>query len=142
MDEDAVRKALAFDPAWERAARAAWLELMDLAVWGDLRSSRLGATTKIRKRALEIGEKLRSLAADRDWIPQPRERLKNALASALNVREGLNELERAAQALDGGVDRGAFGARLAELQQYADALAPFENRWAALLDAQYREDNE
>jgi len=142
MDEDAVRQALAFDPEWERAARAAWLGLMDLAVWGDLRSSRLGATTQIRKRALEIGEKFRSLAADRDWIPHPRERLKNALASALHVREGLNELERAAQALDGGVDRGAFGARLAELQQFADALAPFENRWAALLDAQYREDNE
>lgn len=142
MDEDAVRQALAFDPEWQRAARAAWLALMDLAVWGDLRSSRLGATAKIRKRALEIGEKFRSLAADRDWIPHPRERLKNALASALHVREGLDELERAAQALDGGADRHAFGARLAELQQFADALAAFENRWAALLDAQYRDNGE
>ena len=86
MDQDAVRQALAIDPEWQRAARAAWLALMELAVWGDLRSSQLGATARIRKRALEIGGKFRSLTADRNWIPHPRERLKNALASALHVR--------------------------------------------------------
>ena len=39
MDEDAVRQALAFDREWERAAHAAWLALMDVAVWGNLRST-------------------------------------------------------------------------------------------------------
>lgn len=128
MDEDAVRQALAFDPEWQRTARAAWLALMDLAVWGDLRSR--SARSSEASRQIATGFRIRGM------------RLKNALASALHVREGLDELERAAPALDGGADRHAFGARLAELKQFADALAAFENRWAALLDAQYRDNGE
>lgn len=142
MDEDAIIRALAIDPEWQRAARASWLALMDLAVWGDLRSARLGAMARLRKRVLEVGERTKSVAGDRGWIPSARERVKSALASVLNLRQSLNELVLAAQALDTGADRDAFNMRLAELQRLVDALSPQEAKWAMLLDSQYRGDSE
>jgi hypothetical protein len=139
MDDVAVNEALALDPEWESAARRTWVGLMELVVWGELNSSRLGAVARLRKRALEVGEGLRSLTASRDWIPRSRERLKNALASALNLRESLQALEGAAQSLDGGADRAALRARIADLRRLLERLEPLENRWAVLLDAQHRE---
>ncbi len=53
MDTEAVNQALAIDPEWEAAARLAWLAAMDRAVWGGLKSSRLGATARLRKRLLD-----------------------------------------------------------------------------------------
>ncbi|MBI4194528.1 MAG: hypothetical protein HY526_05555 [Betaproteobacteria bacterium] len=142
MDADEIAGALAIDPAWERAARGGWLALMDLAVWADLRSSRMGATARLRKRVFEVGERLKSVVARPDWIPHPRERLKNALASALHLRRCLEDVFSAAQALDAGADRDAFGARLGDLMRVVEGLAPLEKRWAELLDAQYREDGD
>ena len=142
MDPEAVKQALAIDPEWEAAARQAWLAAMELAVWGDLRSSRLGATARLRKRVLEAGERLKSLVADRAWIPHPREQLKNALGSALNLRDSLNELERAAGSIDGGGDLDAFRADLEALRQVIEKIGPLENSWAHLLDAQYRTDDD
>lgn len=80
MDNEAVKQALALDTAWTSRARQAWLTLMDLAVWGDLGSSRLGTVARVKKWTLEVGEKLKSLTSDRNWIPHPREQLKSALA--------------------------------------------------------------
>lgn len=140
MDEDAIIRALAIDPEWRCAARTNWLALMDLAVWGDLRSSQLGAMTRIRKRVLDVGERARSVTGDREWIPNARERLKNALASVLHLRQSLNELALASRALDGGADRDSFNDRLRKQEHLLDDLAPLESRWAALLDSQYRDD--
>jgi hypothetical protein len=142
VDEQAVDQALVLHAECERTARASWLALLDLAVWGDLRSSRLGALPKVRKRALDAGERLRSMFARRDWIPHPRERLKNALASLSNLQRSLEELERAAAQLDGGADLDWFRSCCAELRNALEPLAPAAERWAALLDSQYREDTE
>jgi len=142
MDSEAVKQALVIDPGWVRSARQAWLALMELAVWGDLGSSRLGVMPRVRKRVLEVGEKFKSLAADRAWIPHPREQVKNALASALGLKESLNELERTAASLDGGADLDAFIVRLGELRRLVAGIAPLEGRWAQLLDSQYREEGE
>lgn len=139
MDSEAVKQALTLAPAWARQARQAWLGLMDLAVWGDLGSARLGAVGRVRKRVLEVGEKLKSLAGDRDWIPHPREQLKNALASALHLRDSLDELARLAGDLDRGADLEALRSGLAELRRLVQELAPLEQRWAQLLDSQYRD---
>lgn len=138
MDADQVRRAVVIDSAWTEEARAAWLALMDLCVFGDVKSTRLGALTRLRKRALETGERLRSMAAARDWIPHPREQLKNALASALNLRESLQNLGAVARDVDGGADRAPLAAAIDRLERLAAALAPRENGWAALLDEQYR----
>lgn len=142
MDRETVKQALAIDPGWTEAARRAWLAVMDLAVWGDLGSSRLGTTARLRKRVLDVGEKLKSLTADRDWIPRPREQVKNALASALGLRDSLTELERAAASLDAGGDLDAFRTGLDELRRLVEKMTPQENRWALLLDSQYGEDGD
>lgn len=142
MDSEAVKQALVIDTGWVSSARQAWLALMELAVWGDLGSSRLGVMPRVRKRVLEVGEKFKSLTADRAWIPHPREQVKNALASALGLRESLSELERTAASLDGGADLDAFIERLVELRRLVASVAPLEDRWARLLDSQYREGGE
>ncbi|MCW5605182.1 MAG: hypothetical protein KIT18_11625 [Burkholderiales bacterium] len=139
MDAATVRQALEVDSAWTREARQTWLALMETTVWGDLRSSRLGATARIRKRALEVGERLSSLTGDREWIPHSRERLKSALAAALHLKESLAGLERAAADIDVGADAAALSAQLNGFRRLVAALDTYEVRWAELLDAQYRD---
>ncbi|MDA8361089.1 MAG: hypothetical protein M0Z44_03715 [Gammaproteobacteria bacterium] len=115
--------------------RAHWLNLMDCAVWGDIKSEKLGAVSKLRKRLLELGERLRSVAADRTWIPKPRERLKNALGSCLNLRETLVLVERAAQELVGGNDLPAFSGELIAFHRLVlTELQAHETAWAAALE--------
>lgn len=137
MDETAVAAALQLDPGWERSARSAWVALIELCVWGDLDSRRLGAMPRLRRQVLEAGERLRRMTAGRDWIPHPRERLKNALASAIALHESLAELERVVHDVEAGVDRSAFCRQLAVLQTLAAQLSAHERRWAELLDQQY-----
>ncbi|MGH8747266.1 MAG: hypothetical protein ACREUK_12350, partial [Burkholderiales bacterium] len=79
LKADAVDRVLACDARWLAALRRNWLALADLALWGGAQSSKLGALPRLRKRILELGERLASLGASRSWIPQPRERLKSAL---------------------------------------------------------------
>ncbi len=139
MDVEAVRAAVTLDAAWVAELRREWVTLMELATWGEVKSSRLGAMTRVRKRVLDVGERLRSLASARDWIPHPREQLKNALGSAFNLKESLTDLERAAKDVDGGADLAAFNASRQRLNQVVlGPLADLENRWAQLLDSQYQ----
>lgn len=113
-----------------------WVALMQLLVFGDLKSKSVGALPKVRKRALELGEKWRSLFAPRDWIPKPREQLKNALGSALALRDALNNLERAAQEIEGGKDFGALSDIIIRMHNLATGpLAERENAWATALAA-------
>jgi hypothetical protein len=134
LDPAEVDRALALDTDWAARLRAMWLDLAAGAVFGDLRAPRVGALPRLRKQVLDAGERLRALTADRAWIPQPRERLKNALASALALRETLDGLASAAREL-GGADGEAFRATLAGLRAAAlDEIAPRANEWAALLD--------
>lgn len=143
MDADEVRRAVTLDPAWVQELRQLWARLMELSVWGDVKSSRLGAMGRLRKRVLELGERLKSLAADREWIPHPREQVKNALGSAHNLKDTLLQLERAAQDVDGGSDRAAFDELMIGLHaRILDPLGPLEYRWAELLDSQYGEDEQ
>lgn len=142
MDSDQVRRAVTLDPRWAEEARTAWLALMDLCVFGDVKSSRLGAMTRLRKRVLESGERLRSLTASRDWIPGPREQLKNALASALNLRESLRNVDAVARDVDGGSARDELARCIARLDALVVQLEPLENAWASMLDAQYHDARE
>jgi hypothetical protein len=134
LDAGEVDRALRLDADWAARLRVLWLDLASNAVFGDLRAPRVGVLPRLRKQVLDAGERLRALIADRAWIPQPRERLKNALASALALRETLDALESAAREVDG-ADGAAFRATLAALRAAAlDELAPRANAWAALLD--------
>lgn len=140
MNEHEVAAALALDEEWLQALRVAWIELADCAVFGDIASSRLGATSRLRRRVLEVGERARALGADREWIPHPRERLKSALAAALTLRESLAELDRALGAIDRGDDRARLVGRVEAFATLVERVLPAsENRWATLLDLQYRD---
>lgn len=142
MDADEVRRSVTLDPAWVDELRQTWLRLMELAVWGEVKSTRLGAAGKMRKRLLDLGERLKSLAADRAWIPHPREQLKNALGSSFNLKDSLLQAERTARDMDAGADLAAFGATLIALHQLLlGRLVELENTWAALLDSQYRDED-
>lgn len=135
MSADEIDEALQLDPAWRRELHDQWLRLLDLLVWGDLKGASPGAAGKARKRALEVGEKLRSVFNDRGWIPQPRERLKNVLGSCLSLRDSLLMLEKAALEIEGGADHEEFAAILIALHQaVVGPLRDRENRWAEMLD--------
>jgi hypothetical protein len=143
LDADAVGRALACDPDWLAALRRDWLVLADLAVWGGAQSSKLGALPRLRKRIMELGERLASLGAPRDWIPQPRERLKSAPATALAAAGLLEQCAQALAELDEGSAHDALAAALTELTRRARApLEELAARWAGMLDSQLGPDNE
>lgn len=138
MDISAVNDALVLDADWRVELRQSWLNLMDVCVWGDLKSSRLGVLTKVRKRLLEVGERLRSLLASRDWIPHPREQIKNALASSYNLKDALLQFERNAQDIDSGSDLERFNELSVRFHiLIVQPLEQYEARWATLLNMQY-----
>ncbi len=137
LDAAQVHAALTLDPQWVAALQAQWRELIDAAVWGDLGMARLGAAPRLRKRLLELGERLKSLTASRNWIPHPREQLKSALAAALGVRETLAAVEAALPELASGPDATRFTATCQALRALLERNLPaHENTWAQLLDAQ------
>lgn len=129
-------KALLDLSALAPGVEADWVALMKVLVWGDLKAKSVGALPKARKRALEVGEKWRSLFAPRDWIPKPREQLKNALGSALALRDALNNLERAVQEIEGGRDFDALSNIIIGMHRLATGpVAERENAWATALEA-------
>ena len=137
IDANRVEAALQFEAAWPAALRAQWLALIAVAVWDDVAMTRLGSAPRLRKRVLELGERLRSLTASRAWIPHPRERLKSALAAALALRETLTALDAMMPELTPGVAADRLRDALAALQATVlSELPQRETAWASLLDAQ------
>lgn len=133
-----VRESFAFDPQPIAALRRDWLALLDLAVFGDVRSSKLGAVDRLRKRLLECGEGLRSLTNDRSWIPHPREQIKGAMGACVKLRDVLLGLDRAAQSVDGGADYAVFEKTLLAFRHdLLRLLEHHETLWATLLEEQY-----
>jgi len=141
LDRGDVEAALVLDAAWADGVRRHWTSLVALAVLGDLKTQRLGALPRFRRKVLDLGERLRSVLADREWIPQPRDQLKNALASALSLRESLAQVEAGAAEIDGGADLDALRAELAAMASALAALEPRMNAWAGLLARRSEEDD-
>ena len=121
-------------------AQAQWMTLMTVAVWGDLKSEQLGLLGKLRKRILDLGERLKSLDGDRAWIPKRRERIKNLLGSCLSARDALLQAERAAQGVTGGRDIGKLSEAFVALHRLITSeLQGHENAWAETLQALNKE---
>lgn len=140
FDPAAVERAFAFDPEQVGRLRRQWAALMETLVWGELRSARLGALPRLRKHFVELGEHLRSMVSDRNWIPRPRERVKGAMGACLNLRDALNQVDRGASTLNGGTDLPGFEKELlAFRQQVLVFLEHHESLWADLLESQYDE---
>lgn len=128
-----IAELLALDPELTATVKKQWQELMDIVVWGELKSANVGALPKLRKRALDVGEKWRSLFNDRAWIPQARERLKSALGSALALHDAQQLLIQAAAPFDGGADHGELLRVIALLGNSEEQLREKQNRWAQAL---------
>lgn len=138
FDPQQLEASFAFDPDTTRDLRERWSRLMTDAVWGDLKTGTIGAVPRLRKRLLELGENLRSLLSDRAWIPHERERVKGAMAAALNLRDSLQQTDRAAKLLNGGEDFAAFEADyLAFRQALLTFLEHHEQVWGDLLESLY-----
>ena len=130
--EDAMQ---VFDRVEHDALRRDWLQLIDLSVWGELKAARLGALPRLRRRVAELGERLAAIDAPRDWIPQSRERLKSALATALAARESLLQCAQALDEMGPGAAREALRAALERVEQRcAPRIAVSAERWARQLD--------
>ena len=137
LDAAQVSAALVLDSAWVATLQSQWQEMIKLAVWGDLTMTRLGSAPRLRKRLLELGERLKSLCADRTWIPHPREQLKSALAAALGVRETLAAVETLLPELADSTDAARLQAVYRTLVTLVEQELPaLENAWAQLLDGQ------
>lgn len=143
FDEHSAAASLEFEDESVSSLHGRWLRLMDLAVWGELKTQKIGAVPRLRKRILEIGEALRSLFGHRDWIPKPRDRIKGALGASMSLRESLLNLERAAKPLDGGEDFPEFEQELlAFRRELLELLERHEPIWAELLDAQDEDEDD
>lgn len=143
LDARQVAASFRFDPERVADLRARWLRLLDLGVWGELKSAKIGAVPRLRKRLLELGENLRSLVSDRTWIPQPREQVKGAMGASLKLRDSVGDLERAVALIEGGADFPRFEHDLLEFRQrLLTLMESHEPIWAGLLDSQYSDDVE
>ena len=142
LDSDTVAQSFAFDADEVHALKQAWLDLVELAMWGELKSAKLGALTRLRKRLTELGEGMRSLFHDRAWIPNARERVKGAMAASLNLRDALLNLERAAKLVEpvpeAPEDFERFEAALLSFRRrLLLTMEQHEQLWAQLLESLY-----
>jgi hypothetical protein len=141
FDLVAVEAAVSVDKMLRDNWRPNWSTLMDIAVWGDLRSHQIGLTGKLRKRVLELGERLRSYVSDRSWIPHPREQIKNALSTSLQTRESIEKVREIVVQFDAGTDLGALQSLWESLSAalMSDVLER-EGLLVQLLNQQYHEE--
>lgn len=141
FDLVAVEAAVSVDKMLRDNWRLNWSTLMDIAVWGDLRSHQIGLTGKLRKRVLELGERLRSYVSDRSWIPHPREQIKNALSTSLQTRESIEKVREIVVQFDAGTDLGALQSLWESLSAalMSDVLER-EGLLVQLLNQQYHEE--
>ena len=142
FDPEQLEHSFAFDPDAVADLRAAWSGLIVAVVWDDLKSSSIGALPRLRKRVLEVGEGLRSLLSDRRWIPHERERVKGAMAASLNLRDSLQQADRAAKLVSGGEDLKPFEERYLSFRKRLLALVEtHEQRWGDLLESLYADED-
>ncbi len=143
FDAQQLEAAFAFDPDAVTDLRERWTRLIADAVWADLKTGTIGAIPRLRKRLLELGENLRSMLSDRAWIPHERERVKGAMAASLNLRDSLQQTDRAAKLLNGGTDFARFEADYLAFRR--DLLALIERHeqcWGDLLESLYDDETD
>jgi len=142
LDPEALERALAFESSRLEALRRDWRAVVDLAVWMPPDSGKLGTLPRLRKRALDLGERLAALGASRAWIPHSRERAKSAVAAALAAAQALEQFEATLAEVGAGAEREALARAFAVLRENAEQpIRDYGNRCARLLEAATREEN-
>jgi len=137
LDRDEIYKQVSISEQEISDFRKQWLGLVDASVFAPIRSDQINLTNRLSKRVFEVGASLKSMSADRAWIPHPREQLKNALGSSVKLRDAMQAVDSMLPQLKDDEASNKFVSQWKEFQNtIIEFLAPLENRWAEILDSQ------
>lgn len=137
LSRDLVKTAFELDQQQIEKIKQCWMTLMEIIVWYDVASTKIGALPRARKRVLEVGESFRSFIASKDWIDQPRQQLKSALGASVKLRDSLTALNTVCAQITEGEDVPRFQSIVSALDEMImNFILPLENQWAELLDSE------
>ena len=136
FDEKEVLASFEFDVDQIQKIKNKWLDVVQLLMWCDVHSKKIGALPRSRKRVLEVGESFGSFISSKAWIPQPRQQLKSALGSSVKLRDGLSALALVNKHITEGSEASKYQQLVKELDEMLMALIlEYEYKWAELLEA-------
>jgi len=137
FDENEIAASFAFDEEKLKQLKAHWLDVMQLLMFGDVGSKKIGALPRSRKRLLEVGESFGSFISSKTWIDQPRQQLKSALGSSVKLRDSLSALGLVNKHITEGADAENYQQEVKALELgFMTLLMHHENLWASILDGQ------
>jgi len=137
FDEKEVLASFDFDQKALEQIKQKWLEVVQLLMWGDVSSKKIGALPRSRKRVLEVGESFGSFISSKNWIVQPRQQLKSALGSSVKLRDSLSALQLVNKHITEGDEAETYQQIVDELDVLLmDLITQYEYQWAELLDSQ------
>jgi len=137
FDEKEVLASFEFDQNRLNDIKTKWLALVQLLMWGDVSSKKIGALPRSRKRVLEVGESFGSFIAEKTWITQPRQQLKSALGSSVKLRDSLSALSLVSKHITEGGDAEKYQHLAKELDEMlVELILEYEYKWADILEAQ------
>ena len=135
FNEKEVLASFEFDNNKIQEIKDKWLEVVQLLMWCDVSSKKIGALPRSRKRILEVGESFGSFISSKQWVPLPRQQLKSALGSSVKLRDGLSALAIVNKHITEGNDANTYQQLVKELDGMLMALIlEYEYKWAELLE--------
>ena len=141
FDEKEVLASFEFKNEQIEKIKSKWLEVVQLLMWCDVSSKKIGALPRSRKRILEVGESFGSFISSKEWITQPRQQLKSALGSSVKLRDSLSALTLVNKHITEGAESEKYQRLVKELDDMLMALIlEYEFKWAELLDNQFGDD--
>ena len=135
FDQNKIKTSFDFDNDEINAIKQKWLDVIQLLMWGNVSSKKIGALPRSRKRVLEVGESFGSFISDKSWIDQPRQQLKSALGSSVKLRDSLSALKLVNKHITEGEEADIYQQQVTELDEMLMALVhKHEYQWADILD--------
>jgi len=137
INPENVKSAFELDEKQIETIKQRWSSLLEVVMWLDVASTKIGALPRARKRVLEVGESFRSFIASKDWIDQPRQQLKSALGASVKLRDSLTALKTVSVHINQGDEVDQYHSALSEFDELImNFIVPLENQWAELLDSE------
>ena len=141
FDEKEILASFEFNDEKLKEIKSKWIEVMQLLMWCDVSSKKIGALPRSRKRVLEVGESFGSFISSKAWIEQPRQQLKSALGSSVKLRDSLSALSLVNKHITEGDDAGKYQQLVSELDELLmELILKYEYKWADILDKQNDDD--
>lgn len=137
FDEKKVLASFEFDAQRIDKIKEKWIDVMQLLMWCDVSSKKIGALPRSRKRVLEVGESFGSFISSKTWITQPRQQLKSALGSSVKLRDGLSALTLVNKHITEGADAAQYQLQVKALDEMLmELILEYEYKWADILESQ------